>query len=147
MAGQNIDKLPNGKFGSEGQELTKIELSKMLTQNPEAYQLYNKYSDRKRNSGRHLVGGIALLLGGAVTTFAGMVGAIDGQLNGHETYFVTGIVIGTVGLGYITASVWPRRHLLNKAVRIYNEQLPVTGMNDSLNLGMTQNGLGLVYNF
>jgi len=44
---QTIKNMPNGKYSSEGKELTKLELSKLLSTNPIAFDLYNTYLRKK----------------------------------------------------------------------------------------------------
>lgn len=147
LLGQSIEKLPNGKYSSDGMELTTPQLSNLLSANSEAFELYSKYRSRKGKSSKQLIGGGALVFGGSLFTLMGMFGAIDGQLKNSEFYFVAGVTAFGVGITYITISLWPKKHLLRKAVDIYNKDIPEYGMSDTLQFGHTSNGIGVVYSF
>jgi len=96
---------------------------------------------------RHLERGILLFLGGSVLTVRGMIGSIDHHLKHSEIYFVSGIVVAAGGLTFITISLLPKKYLLRNAVDVYNQNIPKVGMENTIQIGKTTNGIGFVYNF
>jgi hypothetical protein len=119
-------------FSQNGKKLTPRQLLDITQANPEAYK---EMKIAKSNYGVGNVFGFAggLMVGWTLGTAMG---------GGQPNWTVAGVGAGLIGVS-IPFSVAYTRHAKN-AVRIYNDGLKQTGMNQvDLRLGMTGTGVGL----
>jgi len=146
--GQSIVKLPNGNYASNGKELSKYEIADYLYKNETSWNYYLQYIKKKKRGYKQLRTGIILSSLGLLSTYIGYRGGIgDNKLGGFQFFLTGGLVTTAVGAGYIIVSTSSKKHILDKAVTIYNHQIPSMGMSKSIHFGVTPHGLGLVHNF
>jgi len=145
--GQHILKLPNGSFELDLKTISLTELDKILSTNDEAYELYSKYRENIKIKKNQFTFGLLSAVSGASITFAGVLGSVGQFHPNAETMVIVGITTAGIGLGFVAAFFFSKRHLLTKAIDIYNNQVQSTGIFENLDIGITYNGIGLTYSF
>lgn len=142
---QDIKVLGKNAFEHSGNSYDRYTLRSVMESNTEALEQYEQYIRLHGNLRiRRNVGGGAMI-GGAILTLVGFGNAINGN-SGDAVYL--GILSTSMGAVLVISSFVRKKHLLDKAIDIYNTKPPDMGMQQPyLNLGLTANGVGVVYQF
>ncbi|MCQ2320274.1 MAG: hypothetical protein MJZ91_02945 [Bacteroidales bacterium] len=123
-----------------GRELSAKDIKYIVAQDPEAFYIAKKASNRKTTAR-------AMAIPGAVLMAGGVVGLLSDNVNSSfvSVSLVSGLAlcVGSIPFAYNA------KKQAAKAVNIYNENLKSTSYwdNAELNFGFTGNGIGLTLSF
>ena len=136
-----------GNIWANGYRLNNRQAQKVMSVNTEAFRLYNK-GIKQKVGGNVLIGiGAPIFAGGLVYALMDWEGmGLDIE---NRAAMYSGLVIGGIGAGLlgggITLAVIGNKSL-RKSVNMFNNSSSKTSQ-VNLKMGLTGNGLGLVFNF
>jgi len=140
--GQQIHLEQRGIYSYQGQQYKRAEMKSIFSQHPVSQDKYEQYLSLRKYAKRNRNVGGALMLISPLMTFVAAAGAIDRRLQGAGGLAIFSIATFTVGTGLVIYSFRRKQYLLDDAVTTFNSRT-----NQSLQLGVTPNGYGLVYAF
>ena len=144
---QDIKVLGKNSFENGGSSHDRYTLQSVMEGNKLALEYYDRYINVYQNTRRERLIGVVMMTGGGVMLRHGF-GLFLMEDNGDGAFFYSGLVAFIVGSALVIASWRTKQHILDKAIDIYNTNPPDIGMQQSyLNLGLTANGVGVVYQF
>lgn len=144
---QTIDRAKGGKYQFQDSMYRSTQLSSVMSQNEEAFVQYQKYLRLEKNKDIAAQAGMITTFGSLALFGYLAISNVNSQKPNTDAIVYQGL--GFASAGFLTAlfGFYPSQHLLNKAVDIYNKDVPSTDLESSIYLGSTANGVGMVYSF